>query len=145
MDFSADINLSDFDKLLEREHARNDITANPNAGKRVIDTILANQVVDRPLSKRNFRKQTFHSGALGTCVAQQSVANTWDAFCKTIKHNVKDCLSSEQIYCFIDIQARQMTPIISRKSAPLLIVIKIIWACLIELLVFRYRDLKNHY
>lgn len=51
-----------------------------------IDTIIANQAVDRPLSKKNARELTFASGAPGTRIAQQSVAAVWDAYCETINH-----------------------------------------------------------
>lgn len=83
---SLDINSSDFEDLGESEPNRSLFKPNPNIGKRVSDAILANQAVDRPLSKKNAREQQFARGAPKTREAQHSVMAVWDTYCATINH-----------------------------------------------------------
>ncbi|KAK4560927.1 hypothetical protein LTR86_004882 [Recurvomyces mirabilis] len=88
MDASLDLNSSDYEGVDDELDAvqRSMFAPNPNIGKRIMDAIIANQATDRPLSKKNSRELQPLHGAPSTQVAQQSVANSWDTFCATIKH-----------------------------------------------------------
>ncbi|KAF2221497.1 hypothetical protein BDZ85DRAFT_320676 [Elsinoe ampelina] len=139
-----DLNSSDFEDLPD-EHDKSIFKPNPNVGKRVSEAILLNQATDRPLSKKNARQLTFARGAPKTREAQQSVMAVWDTFCQTIKHDIKQCPSGEQIFRFIDVRARHTRPGLKGKTQPSLSVIRGIWRRLIDLLKFRHEDLPTNY
>ncbi|KAG6362413.1 hypothetical protein INS49_010643 [Diaporthe citri] len=124
---SLDIDSSDFEDVVE-EHDRSLFASNPNIGKRVSALIVANQAVDRPLSKKNARELTYAHGAPKTRDVQHSVMAIWDTFCTTINHEVRRSIS-----------------VISGKTVPSLSFIRKVWRILIDLLTFRHEDLPQHY
>ncbi|SMR55280.1 unnamed protein product [Zymoseptoria tritici ST99CH_1E4] len=141
---SLDINSSDFEGL-DDVNGDDIFAPNANIGQRVAAKIIANQAIDRPLSKKNARSVKFARGAPKTREAQQSVTVIWDAFCATVKHDPKTCPSGELILRFIDTRARSTVPGIRGKTAPSLSVVRGFWRRLIDLLIFRHEDIRQHY
>lgn len=66
MDASLELNSSDYQDPGQHEPDRTIFEPGPDIGKRVSEAILANQAIDRPLSKKNARQLTFAHGAPGT-------------------------------------------------------------------------------
>lgn len=82
---SLDIDSSDYEDV-DDGRDRSLFAPNPKIGKRVSALIVANQAVDRPLSKKNARELTYAHGAPKTRDAQHSVMAIWDTYCTTINH-----------------------------------------------------------
>lgn len=102
--FTVEMNSSDFEGL-DDDNADSIFALNPNIGKKVVTSILANQAEDRVASKKSARNQPFARGAPMTREAQQSVTAIWDAWCATVNHEFvhspKQCPSGEQIFRFL--------------------------------------------
>ncbi|KAK0122106.1 hypothetical protein ONS95_010368 [Cadophora gregata] len=137
---AAVFNSSDFEVSGDDQPAKKRKT-----GHGIAEAILRNQLIDRRESKKASRTLKFAHGAPGTRSLHDAVLISWDAYCQTIGHPVKECPSGERIFQYIDTMIRNSKSTIAGKPSISLSVVRALLSRLIKLLMFRHENLLESY